>query len=64
MSILLRLKTLLLGKPKPQHLRTGEIGEKAAKRHLKRMGLKFLMANFRTPRGEIDLVFQEKDCLQ
>jgi len=63
MSILLRLKTWLLGKPKPQHLRTGDIGEKAAKRHLKRKGLKFLMANFRTTRGEIDLVFQEKDCL-
>jgi putative endonuclease len=45
------------------HLRHGLTGEAAAKKHLKRQGLKFLVANFRSPRGEIDLVFQERDCL-
>jgi putative endonuclease len=30
---------------------------------LKRLGLKFLVANFRSPRGEVDLVFREHDCL-
>jgi len=52
------------GKEKlPEHLRFGQLGEHAAKRHLKRLGLKFLIANFRSERGEIDLVFREKDCL-
>jgi len=41
----------------------GELGEQAAKRRLKRLGLKFLTANFRTERGEIDLVFRDADCL-
>jgi putative endonuclease len=49
--------------PKPVHLRYGELGERAARKHLKRHGLKFLTANFRTERGEIDLVCREKDCL-
>ena len=48
---------------KPLHLRHGELGERAAKRQLKRQGLKFLTANFRTPRGEIDLIFRDRDCL-
>ena len=50
-------------KPKTQHLRFGELGERAARRELKRAGLKFLTANFRTARGEIDLVFRDADCL-
>lgn len=45
------------------HLRVGRLGERAAKLHLKRHGLKFLTANFRTKRGEIDLVFRDNDCL-
>ncbi|HTL54361.1 MAG TPA: YraN family protein [Candidatus Limnocylindrales bacterium] len=48
---------------KPLHLQYGELGERAARKQLKRQGLKFLTANFRTKRGEIDLVFREKDCL-
>jgi putative endonuclease len=50
-------------KNKPLHLRHGLIGERAAKKHLKKNGLKFLTANFATDRGEIDLVFREQDCL-
>ena len=46
-----------------EHLRRGSLGEKAAKRYLKRVGLKFLTANFKTQRGEIDLVFRDDDCL-
>ncbi len=45
------------------HLRYGELGERAAKRQLRRQGLKFLTANFRTDRGEVDLVMRDKDCL-
>lgn len=47
----------------PQHLCYGLLGERAAKKHLRRQGLKFLTANFRSPRGEIDLIFREADCL-
>ena len=54
---------LLRGKPKAEHLRRGELGERAAKRHLRKQGLKFLTANFRSPRGEIDLIFRDGDCL-
>ena len=62
------VKTLLekLGisrKESPEHLRRGELGERAAKKHLKRLGLKFLVSNYRSPRGEIDLVFRDADCL-
>ncbi|HTL18536.1 MAG TPA: YraN family protein [Patescibacteria group bacterium] len=45
------------------HLIHGETGERAAKRYLKKRGLKFLTSNFRTDRGEIDLVFRDNDCL-
>ena len=47
--------------PLSQH--HGELGERAAKKHLKQLGLKFLTANFRSERGEIDLVFRDDDCL-
>ena len=47
----------------PLHLRHGRIGERAARRHLCRQGLKFLTANFRSDRGEVDLVCRDGDCL-
>lgn len=47
----------------PLHLRHGVLGEKAARKHLQKLGLKFLTANFRSPRGEIDLIFRDGDCL-
>ncbi len=47
----------------PEHLRRGQLGERAAKQHLRRLGLKFLTANFRSARGEIDLIFRDGDCL-
>jgi putative endonuclease len=47
----------------PLHLQHGALGERAAKKHLKQLGLKFLTANFRSDRGEVDLVFRDKDCL-
>jgi putative endonuclease len=63
MKLLEKLKTRLAGKVKPEHLRRGLLGETAAKKFLKQQGLKFLAANFRSPRGEIDLVFRDGDCL-
>ncbi|HEX7570386.1 MAG TPA: YraN family protein [Verrucomicrobiae bacterium] len=63
MNLLEKIKARFAGKAKPEHLRRGELGERAAKRHLQKLGLKFLAANFRSARGEIDLVFRDGDCL-
>jgi putative endonuclease len=63
MTLLARIKTLCGAKELPLHLRHGQLGETAAKKHLKRNGLKFLVSNFRSDRGEIDLVFRDADCL-
>lgn len=49
--------------PQPAHLRFGRLGEEAARRHLANSGLDFLTANFRSPRGEIDLIFRHAQCL-
>jgi len=58
-----RLKSWLQPPEKPEHLRRGELGERAARKHLQQKGLKFLTANFRSERGEIDLIFRDEDCL-
>ncbi len=63
MSLFAKLKTVWASPPEPEHLRRGRLGERAAKKHLQRLGLKFLAANFRSEHGEIDLVFREADCL-
>jgi len=47
----------------PLNLRHGQLGERAARQHLSGLGLKFLTANFRSERGELDLVFRDRDCL-
>jgi putative endonuclease len=63
MNLTARIKSLFAKSEKPEHLRRGELGERAAKQHLQKIGLKFLTANFRSDRGEIDLIFREADCL-
>ena len=63
MNLAARMKSWWTRTDRPLHLRHGELGERAAKRQLKCQGLKFLTANFRSPRGEIDLVFQDGECL-
>jgi putative endonuclease len=63
MSLLKRLKWWDKPVLDPLHLRHGAAGERAAKKHLQARGLKYLTANFRTDRGEIDLVFRDQDCL-
>ncbi|MGA9776963.1 MAG: YraN family protein [Verrucomicrobiia bacterium] len=62
-NLIEKLKARLAGKPKPEHLRRGELGERVAKKFLRRQGLKFLAANFRSERGEIDLIFRDGECL-
>jgi putative endonuclease len=63
MSFLGKIKSVFAGKEKPEHLRRGELGERAAKKHLQQHGLKFVAANFHSKRGEIDLIFRDGDCL-
>jgi putative endonuclease len=63
MNLLEQLKARFGSKEKPEHLRRGELGERVAKKYLRRLGLKFLTSNFRSERGEIDLVFRDGDCL-
>ena len=63
LNLLARFKSRWFRPEQPLHLRHGRLGERAARRHLKRGGLKFLTANFRSDRGEIDLVFRDHDCL-
>jgi putative endonuclease len=63
MNLLEKLKARFTSKEKPEHLRRGELGEHTAKKFLQKQGLKFLAANFRSGRGEIDLIFRDGDCL-
>jgi putative endonuclease len=63
MNLTARIRSLFAKPEKPEHLRRGELGERAAKQHLQKLGLKFLTANFRSDRGEIDLIFRDADCL-
>ena len=63
MNLWARLQSWREKKELPEHLRRGQLGERAAKKHLRQLGLKFLTANFRSARGEIDLIFRDQDCL-
>src|SRR5438105_3865646 len=63
MSLWRQFKTRWNESDEPEHLRRGRLGERAARKHLRRAGLKFLTANFHSSRGEIDLVFRDDDCL-
>ena len=62
-NLLEKLKKRFTTKKSPLHLRHGLLGEQAAKKFLTQQGLKFLTANFRSPRGEMDLIFRDGDCL-
>ena len=63
MNLWEKLKARFASQTKPEHLRRGVLGERAAKKHLQKLGLKFLAANFRSEHGEIDLIFRDADCL-
>ena len=60
MSLLEQFKWWGDEKDLPVSARHGQMGERAAKRHLQKRGLKYLTANFRSGRGEIDLVFRDE----
>jgi putative endonuclease len=63
MNLAAVIKEWLHPKEIPLSARHGTLGERAAKKHLQQLGLKYLTANFRSHRGEIDLVFRDDDCL-
>jgi putative endonuclease len=63
MGVLQKLREMVRPAAKATHLTLGERGELAARKFLRKQGMKFLTANYRTPRGELDLVFRDKDCL-
>ena len=60
MNLFDKYKSDFIGKVEPEHLRRGKLGERAAKKYLQKKGMKFLVANYRSKRGEIDLVFRER----
>jgi putative endonuclease len=62
-NLIAKLRARFAGAAVPEHLRRGALGERAAKKYLQQCGLKFLTANFRSDRGEIDLIFRDDDCL-
>jgi putative endonuclease len=63
MNLAAVIKEWLHQKEIPLSARHGTLGERAAKKHLQQLGLIYLTANFRSHRGEIDLVFRDDDCL-
>ena len=63
MKLLEKAKSWFGDKVKPEHLRRGALGERAAKKFLQQNGLKFLTTNFRSRHGEMDLIFRDGDCL-
>jgi putative endonuclease len=42
---------------------TGALGEKLAGEFLKKKGCRILQTNYRCPRGEIDIIALDRDCL-
>jgi putative endonuclease len=63
MPLLEHINKWLAGAEKPEHLKRGELGERAAEKHLRSLGLKCLARNVRSEHGEIDLVLRDGDCL-
>src|ERR1043165_8121333 len=63
MDLATRIMSFISKPEQAEHLRRGELGERVAKKYLQQQGLKFLTANFKSERGEIDLGFRDEDCL-
>lgn len=58
-----RLQGLFQPENTPGNLRKGSQGEQAAERFLRRRGYRLLARNFASKRGEIDLIFRDRDCM-
>lgn len=62
-ELIQRLRRLFQADSTPDHLRKGMQGERAAQNFLRRRGYKLLARNFASKRGEIDLIFRDRDCM-
>src|SRR5262245_37248207 len=60
MSLFKRVRRWMARDEVPEHLLRGKLGEHAARKHLQRLGLKFLTSNYRSAHGEIDLIFRDQ----
>ena len=47
----------------PEAAKIGRMGERAAQRHLKKLGMKILARNFKSGKNEIDIVALDQNCL-
>ncbi|NQW16187.1 MAG: YraN family protein [Chloroflexi bacterium] len=47
----------------PDTRETGQIGERSAERELRRMGYQIITRNYRTRRGEVDLIARDGETL-
>ena len=59
-NLLTKLADWFARRSVPAHIRLGRLGERAARKYLEQKGLKFLAANSRSRRGEIDLIFRAR----
>lgn len=46
-----------------QHNTIGQLGEAMAQEYLKKQGYKIVVRNYRTKRGEIDIIAEKRGCL-
>ena len=53
----------LFGRDKPSHLQKGDAAERLAADYLQTQGLQWVASNFRSKRGELDLVMREGETL-
>ncbi len=62
-TLIRQIRSLFFDREQPDHLRKGDLGEKAAERYLCQRGLKLLARNYASSRGEIDLIFRKDQCM-
>lgn len=53
----------LLHHDKPEAAQIGSMGERAAQKHLKKLGMKILARNFKSGKNEIDIIALDQNCL-
>ncbi|MDG1889698.1 MAG: YraN family protein [Verrucomicrobiota bacterium] len=62
-SLIHTIAALFRKRALPAHMRKGLRGEEAAANYLKKRGMKKLASNYTSKRGEIDLIFRDRDCM-
>lgn len=62
-GLIQQIRSIFRDRKQPDHLRKGMFGERAAEHYLRQRGLKFLVRNYASKRGEIDLIFRQGQCM-